>query len=222
MPEKMVEPTDETRSRIELEARDKRRLETFVDGVFAIAITLLGLDFVVPILQHSNGALLVFLVSFLSKFFGYFLAFFLLGILLNNNWRQFQNIAFADWKLYYLNALFLAFIVLIPFATTVWTEYPDTTVAVLFFNGVMLVAGLTLYANWWYVRRHPYLLKKGITTKTLKFMRYRNASLPIASAVVIGLAFVAPLLSPLAYSLIVLIMIMGHFSASRRASVANP
>jgi len=222
MPEKMIEMTDETKSLIELEARDKRRLETFVDGVFAIAITLLGLDFVVPFLQHSNGALLAFFVSLLPKFLGYFLAFFLLGVLLNNNWRQFQNIALADWRLYYINVLFLAFIVLVPFATTAWTEYPDTTPAVLFFNGVVLVAGLTLYANWWYVRRHPYLLKKGITTKTLKIIRYRNASLPVASAVAIGLTFVTPLLSTLAYALIILIMIMAGLSAPRHASVANP
>ena len=110
----MVEPTDETKARIELEARDKRRLETFIDGVFAIAITLLGLGFVSPLLQHSSGALLVFYVSLWPKFLGYFLAFFLLAALLNNNWRQFQNIALADWPLFFINVLFLAFIVLVP------------------------------------------------------------------------------------------------------------
>jgi uncharacterized membrane protein len=208
MHKEMIEPTDETKSLIELEARDKRRLETFIDGVFAIAITLLGLGFVAPLLQHSSGALLVFFVSLWPKFLGYFLAFFLLAALLNNNWRQFQNIAFADPPLFFINVLFLAFIVLVPFATTVWTEYSDITAGVLFFHCVMLAAGLTLYGNWSYVKRHPYLLKKGVTTKTLRVIPYVNASLPIASAVAIGLAFVAPLLSTLAYALIILIMIM--------------
>ena len=110
MHKEMVEPTDETKTRIELEARDKSRLETFIDGVFAIAITLLGFGFVVPLLQHSSGALLVFFVSLWPKFLGYFLAFFLLAAILNNNWRQFQNIALADWPLFYINVLFLAFI----------------------------------------------------------------------------------------------------------------
>ena len=36
----IVENDDELKSRVELEMRDKNRLETFVDGVFAIAITL--------------------------------------------------------------------------------------------------------------------------------------------------------------------------------------
>lgn len=60
MPEEPIEQTDEHKSRIELEARDKKRLETFIDAVFAIAITLLGLEFVAPLVQHSDEALLAF------------------------------------------------------------------------------------------------------------------------------------------------------------------
>ena len=84
MPEQPAKP-EFTQSQMELEARDKRRLETFIDGVFAIAITLLGLEFVVPLAQHTNEALLASFVGIVPKFVGYFLAFALLGILLNNN-----------------------------------------------------------------------------------------------------------------------------------------
>ncbi|MGZ5502895.1 MAG: TMEM175 family protein, partial [Halobacteriota archaeon] len=94
MPEQRVQP-ELTQSQIELEARDKRRLETFIDAVFAIAITLLGLGIVVPIVQHSNEPLSASLVSMGPKFIGYFLAFALLGILLNSHWGQFQNIVYA-------------------------------------------------------------------------------------------------------------------------------
>ncbi len=191
MPEKLVKP-EFTQSQMELEARDKRRLETFIDGVFAIAITLLGLAFVVPLAQHSNEALLASFVGIVPKFIGYFLAFALLGILLNNNWRQFQNIAYADCVLYLINILFLSFVVLVPFATTIWTNYPDTTAGVLFFDCVMFITGLILYANWSYVKRHTYLLKKSITARTLRVIAYRNASLPVASALAIALAFVSP------------------------------
>ena len=44
-----VENDESLKSHIELEIRDKNRLETFVDGVFAIAITLLVLEFVIPV-----------------------------------------------------------------------------------------------------------------------------------------------------------------------------
>jgi Endosomal/lysosomal potassium channel TMEM175 len=89
MQEEPSELTEELRSRIsriEMEARDKARLKTFIDAVFAIAITLLGLEFVVPLLQHSDQALAGFLFGVYPKFVGYFLAFFLLGILHNSNW----------------------------------------------------------------------------------------------------------------------------------------
>ena len=217
MPDQRVKP-ELTKSQMELEARDKRRLETFTDGVFAIAITLLGLEFVIPLVQHSNEALVAALVGIVPKFIGYFLAFALLGILLNNNWRQFQNIAYADWVLYLINILFLSSVVLVPFATTVWTDYPDTTAGVLFFDCVMFISGLILYANWSYVKRRPYLLKKDITARTLRVIAYRNASLPVASALAIALAFISPTLSNVAYVLVAVIMGMASVHVRSRHS----
>jgi uncharacterized membrane protein len=216
MPEGHAEPTDETKSRIELEIRDKNRLVTFIDAVFAIAITLLGLEFVVPLLQHSDTALLAFLGGLSPKFAGYFLAFFLLGVLLNNNWRQFNNIEYADWKLFFINLFFLSFIVLVPFATSIWTDYADTAAGVLFFHCTMLLSSLTLYFNWSYVKRHPYLLRKGITSRTQKTIYYANISLPIASTVAIGFAFITPFLSNFAYGLVILISALAHYSIFKK------
>jgi uncharacterized membrane protein len=157
-------------------------------------------------------ALLAFLESIWPKFAGYFLAFFLLGVLLNNNWRQFINIKYADWKLFFINLLFLSFIVLAPFATSIWTDYADTTAGVLFFHCIMLLSGLTLYLNWSYVKRHPYLLRKGITSRTQKTIYYRNISLPFASTIAIGFAFVTPFLSNFAYGLVILISALAHYN----------
>ncbi|MFZ0926940.1 MAG: hypothetical protein WCE82_06635 [Halobacteriota archaeon] len=41
-----------------------------------------------------------------------------------------------------INVIFLSFVVLVPFATTVWTGYPDNTAGVLFFDCVMFITGL--------------------------------------------------------------------------------
>jgi uncharacterized membrane protein len=207
MPEEIIEQPEELKSRLELEARDKRRLEAFIDAVVAIAITLLGLEFVVPVLDNSNEALLAFLEEMIPRFLGYFLAFFLIAILLSTSWRQFQNIRYADWKLYYINIIFLSFIVLMPFATSILTEYGDTTAGVLFFHCIMLLSSVTLTMNWRYARKHPYILNQNITPKTLKIISYHNFSLIIASLVAIGLAFINPILSNLSYSLIIIILI---------------
>lgn len=193
------------KSHIELEIRDKNRLETFVDGVFAIAITLLVLEFVVPVLPHTNTALLTYLSSVLIKFLGYFLAFFLLGILLNNHNRQFRNLEYADQKLWWLNIVFLAFIVLVPFVTSIWIEYGDTTLGVLFFHFDMLISGLLLYFMWSYIKKNKYLLRKDTTSKSLKIINYRNLIFPIASLIAIVIAFFSPLLSNVAYLLILIL-----------------
>jgi len=172
-------------------------LETFVDGVFAIAITLLGLGFTVPLLTHSNTIILNFLGSSWPKFFGYFLAFFLLGIFLNNHQTQFKYIEYADQRLWWINLSFLAFIVLVPFATSIWTEYGDTIIGVLFFHFNMLISGFILYFNWLYVKKHKFLLREDIPSRTVTIITYRNLAIPIASIIAIALAFFNLVLSNL-------------------------
>jgi uncharacterized membrane protein len=201
-----VEQDKDLKSRVELEIRDKNRLENFVDAVFAVAITLLVLDLVVPALPHSNVAIIAYLNSLLPKFVGYFLSFFLLAILLNIHNRQFKNLEYADQNLWWLNIVFLAFIVLVPFVTSIWTEYGDTTIGVLFFHFNMLISGLILYFIWSYSKNHKYLLRKDITSRTISIITYRNLAIPIASIIAIGLAFFTPILSNIAYALILLII----------------
>ena len=85
----------------------------------------------------------------------------------------------------------------------------------MFFDGVFLVCGVTLYANWSYVRRHPHLFRRGITSNTLRRIRYRNISV-VAAAVAIGLAFFSSVLSNLAYALIVVIAIFVQLRIHER------
>jgi uncharacterized membrane protein len=202
----LINEDDEFKSRLEYEMRDKNRLETFVDGVFAIAITLLVLEFVVPILPHSNAAILTYLNSLWIKFLGYFLAFFLLGILLNNHNRQFRNLEYADQKLWWLNIIFLSFVVLVPFVTSIWIEYWDTTIGVLFFHFDMFISGLLLCLIWVYIQKKKYLLRKGTTNKTIRVINYRNLSFPLASLIAIIIALFSPILSNVAYLLILLFL----------------
>jgi TMEM175 potassium channel family protein len=202
-------PDTKLKSRFELEIRDKERLETFVDGVFAIAITLLGFGLVVPVLTHSNLALYNFLGSFWPKFVGYFLAFYLLGLFLNNHHRQFRIMEYANQNLWWINLVFLAFIVFVPFSTSILTQYGDTTVGVLFFHINMLISGLILFFNWSYTKNHKFLLRSDITSRTIKIITYKNLGIPIASIIAIGLAFYTPLLSTLAYLLILLIIFIA-------------
>ena len=141
--------------------------------------------------------------------------FFLLGMLLNNHSRQFRHVEYADQTLWWLNLVFLSFIVLVPFVTSIWTEYGDTTVGVLFFHFDMLISGLILYFNWSYPKKHKYLLRKNITSRTSTIITYRNLSIPIASIIAILIAFLSPILSNVAYLLILVIMLIAPLLVKR-------
>lgn len=173
---------------LKLELRKKTAWK-ILDAVFAIAITLLGLEFIVPTFTHSNMVFFNYLVHSWPNFVGYFLAFYILGMFLINHHRQFINIEYANEKLKLINFVFLAFIVLIPLSTSILTEYGDIIGGVLFFDNVVLISGLILYLNWSYVKKHKYLLKKEITSRTTSIITYRTLSIPIASIIAIGRFF---------------------------------
>ena len=101
---------------------DRSRLEAFSDGVFAVAITLLVLNFAIKgpqpglellrQLQHLWPSLIAYLVSF-----------FLIGIIWVNHHVLVKSIVKVDRTLLFLNLVLLMFVVLIPFATEIVAEY---------------------------------------------------------------------------------------------------
>ncbi|GAB4308402.1 MAG: TMEM175 family protein [Methanobacteriaceae archaeon] len=184
--------------------RDKNRLENFVDAVFAIAITILVLDLAVPILKDSNDVLIGFLINIWPKFLAYFLAFFVLASLLNNHHRQFRNIKFADQKIWWINMAFLAFIVLVPFSTSLISEYDTNLIAIVTFNVNLLIAGLLLYLNWFRVVKSNYILKESTTFQTIVIIKYINLAVPLATLLAIILAFINPRASILGFLVIII------------------
>src|SRR5688500_16924802 len=103
------------------------RLEAFTDGVFAIAATLLVLDLTThPLgdvdtdaqLWAALGAMVPLLATFA-------LSFLLLCLLWMFHVQQFEHIARVDAMMVWLNNGRLLFIVLVPFATSLTTDYSD-------------------------------------------------------------------------------------------------
>jgi len=100
---------------------ERSRLESFSDGVFAVAITLLALDLAVA--GPGHGALLGQLGHRWPAFVAYLISFFTIGVIWVNHHALVQNIAIVDRTLLFLNLLLLLFVVAIPFATSTMAEY---------------------------------------------------------------------------------------------------
>jgi len=91
---------------------NKNRLEAFSDGVLAIIITIMVLEFKVP--EHSNYQALMPLIP---KFLGYVLSFIYVGIYWNNHHHMMHTVKQVNGKILWANLHLLFWLSLIPFAT---------------------------------------------------------------------------------------------------------
>ena len=124
------------------------RLVAFTDGVFAIAITLLVLNFDEP--TGSDSEVLEQLTEQWPSLLAYFLSFAVIGRFWLVHHRVYEAVRHVDARLLAMNLLYLSFVVLIPFTTEVLGDYGDTTEAVVLYAGVLAaVAGF----NWTMIRR---------------------------------------------------------------------
>jgi uncharacterized membrane protein len=124
---------------------NKPRFEAFSDGVFAFAITLLALGFVLPELRApSNHYLTAALLHLWPNLIAYALSFSVIGLMWQNHHALFRLVDRVDRKTVFWNLLLLASTVLIPFATTTLGSYP-TLSAAAFLYGVVLSSCAAFY-----------------------------------------------------------------------------
>lgn len=116
---------------------NKGWLESFSDGVFAVAITLLVLDL------HASASRPESLAAQLGRewpsFAAYLLSFFVIGIIWVNHHALLVLAARVDRALMFYNLLLLMWLVTIPFTTATLAAYlrtggTDTRVAVLLYG----------------------------------------------------------------------------------------
>ena len=190
-----------TKSKEPMPSMSTRRMEALTDGVFAIAMTLLVLDFKVPTIPEglSVDALPKLILDLWPNFFNYVQSFMLLAIFWIVHHLQFHYIKFIDRGLLWLNILGLMFIVLIPFSTSLIAEYGDVQIGALIFECNLLAIGCLFYMQWWYVTRKRYLLDRDLSEQKIILIRKRNLVVPIVSLVAIGLSFVSPEWSEVPY-----------------------
>lgn len=103
------------------------RVEAYTDAVFAIAATLLVLDLTTTALGtiSSDADLWAALGNEWESFMAFGVSFALLSGLWVSHLSQFRAIARADVVLLWLNNARLLFIVLIPFTTSLVSDYSD-------------------------------------------------------------------------------------------------
>lgn len=133
------------------------RLETFADGVFAIAATLLILNVDAQIGEHSS-ALGHRLLEIWPSYIAYAVSFVTIGIMWVNHHLVFRQFARVDGPLLLLNVLLLMLIAFVPFPTRVVAEFArsdaDRRDAALLYGLTMTITAICFFALWFYGSRH--------------------------------------------------------------------
>jgi TMEM175 potassium channel family protein len=127
----------------------RARLETFADGVFAIAATLLIIDVAVP--SSLEGPLGSALLHLWPQYFAYVVSFATIGIMWVNHHRVMQQLERVDEPFVFLNIGLLLCIAFVPFPTRVLAEFVRTddgnAAAVLY--GITLIVTSVFFGSVW-------------------------------------------------------------------------
>lgn len=133
-----------------------RRVENLTDGVFAIAMTLLVLDLVVPQINGvvTDSILWKSLTALSPNLISFTLSFIILGLMWSIHTRQFEYITKVDDTLVTLNTLRLFIVVLIPFTTSLNGHYPNLVIGQVFYPLNLFLLALVTYIQGVYASRH--------------------------------------------------------------------
>ena len=118
----------------------KTRLEAFSDGVVAILITIMVLEFRTP-----EGHDWTALGPLAPKFAAYLLSFVFLGIYWNNHHHMFHVTTHVTGGVLWANLHLLFWLSLVPFATAWMGETHLAPVPTAVYGGILLFAGVAYY-----------------------------------------------------------------------------
>ena len=130
------------------------RIEAFSDGVFAIVITLLALQFKVPKFTHTAGLHqnLLELFKILPSIIGFIFSFFFVAVFWVNHHQLYHSIKEANSKLLWYNIHLLFWITMLPFPIAMIGDHPDLAVPAMYLGVVLLMCSFAAYL----VRRYSY------------------------------------------------------------------
>lgn len=116
---------------------DKSRLEAFSDGVIAVIITIIVLEFKVP-----EGTDLASLLALAPTFFSYVLSFIFVAIYWNNHHHMLHTVKKVNGAMLWANMHLLFWLSLVPFATAWMAEHHFSTWPTVVYGVLLLMSAI--------------------------------------------------------------------------------
>ena len=181
------------------------RLETFCDGVFAIAITLLVLEIKVP---EDTRDLSRQLLHLWPSYLGYLISFLLIGLIWANHHAMFEHIVAVDRPMLFLNVMLLMNVAFLPFVAAVlaaaFRSGESERGAVVLYGATLVVGGIFFNAIWEYARYGHRLLAPQISPQQARSISRRFLLGPVLYAAGTGLGALIPVLGVAVFAALIL------------------
>ncbi|MEO7038549.1 MAG: TMEM175 family protein [Candidatus Elarobacter sp.] len=172
---------------------DRSRFDALTDGVFAVAITLMVLEFRVPDLKDATDpdrAMRAFLGSLGGPLLTYALSFATVGVIWLNHHATFAPLRNINRSVNALNLVLLATVCFVPFPTALLSRYGPLPSSTAFYGATFTALSLAYFAVWQYAVRSdpeaPPIPLSVVASGSIGTLFYLLGT---------GLAFVAPKLS---------------------------
>jgi len=174
------------------EGMNKARVESFSDGVFAFAITLLVLSIPIPDIKSADDQLLTTaLLRAIPQLIPYVTSFATIGIIWLNHHSMFHEVEKVEHMTLTLNLLLLLVVAFIPYPTGVIGRYGALRSAVVLYGATFSAGGLAFSALWFDIRRNR-LSREREDDARIRSITVRNSIGPVIYPLATALAFIAP------------------------------
>lgn len=185
-----------------VDALPTNRIEALHDGVFAIVMTLLVLEFHVPEAE-SPQELAEGLFHLWPTTLAYVLTFLNLGVYWVGQHNQFHYIRMTDRILLWINILFLMLVSLLPFSTALLGRYPEWQAPYLLYGLNIIAAGVMMFLHWRYATKHHRLTDHDIEDAFVRGVAIRILFAPAVAVLAILMSFLSLKISLAFYVLLI-------------------
>lgn len=175
--------------------KSTKRIISFSDGVFAVAITLLVVQLPIP-LKAPNHELGDDLQASIPFFTSYGMSFFVIALYWLKHLHFNNHVKRYSVGLIWLNFFFLLVIAFLPFPTGVYGTHSSDEIAQVFYAAAISAAGFLSALMWVEALRQPDVLHEGIDLQEARHSMWVSFVMPAGFAVSIIFSFIVPSIVP--------------------------
>lgn len=167
------------------------RIETLVDGVFGIAMTILVLDLKAPpsYVRLDRASFLQYLGELGDPLMNFGISFLLLSLFWIWHHAQSHEIRRTNIIHLWINLLLLAFVCFIPLTTSMMSRFTDIWEADMLFHLNVFSLGFLLMINWWYATWDLRLVDSDIDAQKILAAKRRSFVPPLMALIGMALSF---------------------------------